>query len=267
MPFTVSHVAAVLPAYRALSRAHLFTAAVVGSMVPDLGLLLPGAPGRLETHSLPGLFTFCLPVGLAIYWLTLVLIKPAILEIAPDSAYARLLAADATAPRPSLRGWLDVALVILAGAAIHVLWDSFTHENAPGVRMFPVLDEFGPEIGGHSLQLYHWLQYGSSVVGLVAVTVAMVLWLAHAPQPSPQPRRRLGLAERLSWCGIYILLPLLAVAAAFWYIRTKPRAPVPLGRVLEFVAIAGMRVSGVTLVLVSLLLRARLALFGQPAGS
>jgi hypothetical protein len=267
MPFTVSHVAAVLPAYRVLSRAHLFTAAVVGSMVPDLGLLLPGAPGRLETHSLPGLFTFCVPVGLAVYWLTLTLIKPAILEIVPDGAYARLLAAHATAPRPSLRGWLYVALVILAGAAIHVLWDSFTHENAPGVRMFPVLDEFGPEIGGHSLQLYHWLQYGSSVVGLVAVTIAMLLWLAHAPQLPQQPRRRLGLAERLSWCGIYVLLPLLAVAAAFWYVRIKPRAPVPLGRVLEFVAIAGMRVSGVTLVIVSLLLRARLALFGQPARS
>jgi hypothetical protein len=263
----VSHVAAVLPAYRALSRAHLFTAAVVGSMVPDLGLLLPVLPSRLETHSLPGLFTFCVPVGLAVYWLTLTLIKPAILAIVPDGAYARLLAADATAPPPSLRGWLYVVLAILAGAAVHVLWDAFTHENAPGVRMFPVLDEFGPEIGGHSLQLYHWLQYGSSVLGLVAVIVALLLWLAHAPHPPQRPRRRLGLPERLCWFGIYFLLPLLAVAAAVWYIRTKPRTPVPLGRVLEFVAIAGMRVSCVTLVLVSLLLRARLALFGQPARS
>ena len=65
MPFTVSHIAAVLPGYRPLKRAHVLTAAVIGSMVPDFGLLVPGFMARWQTHSLPGLFTFCLPIGLA----------------------------------------------------------------------------------------------------------------------------------------------------------------------------------------------------------
>jgi hypothetical protein len=62
MPFTVSHVAAVLPVYRPLTRWRVFTAAVIGSMVPDFGMLLPGGLERWQTHSLPGLLNFCLPV-------------------------------------------------------------------------------------------------------------------------------------------------------------------------------------------------------------
>jgi hypothetical protein len=199
MPFTVSHVAAVLPGYRALARARLFTAAVIGSMVPDFGLLLPGSLARWQTHSVQGLFTFCLPVGLAAYALTLWLIKPAVIEIVPNGPYARLQAADAAAASRHWRQWILVLLAILGGAITHLIWDAFTHENARGVRMFPVLDEYAPELDGHSLQLYHVLQYGSSVAGLLVVIAALWLWLRHAPapaQPPPRPRRA---RERRCW--------------------------------------------------------------------
>jgi hypothetical protein len=260
MPFTVSHIAAVLPAHRPLARAHLFTAAVIGSMVPDFGLLLPDVPSRVETHSLAALFTFCLPVGLVIYAVTLVLIKPAILEIAPDGAYARLRAA--VAPRLSLRGALLVVPTLLAAALTHLVWDTFTHENARGVRMFPVLDEFGPEIDGQSLHLWRWLQYGSSIFGLAVVMVALWLWLRHARAPSPRPQRRLGGPERVLWFGAYIALPLLTLIAMYLQIHGPGVAPRPLGAGFNIMAINGMRASVVSLVLVSLALRARLALPG-----
>ena len=54
----------------------------------------------------------------------------------------------------SPRTWLHAAGALLLGALTHLIWDGFTHENAPGVRMFPVLDELRPEIAGHSVQLY-----------------------------------------------------------------------------------------------------------------
>jgi hypothetical protein len=106
MPFTVSHIAAVLPGYRPLARAHVFTAAVIGSMVPDFGLLLPGYVPRWQTHSLPGLITFCLPVGLLAYWLTLLLLRPAILEVLPDGAYLRLKCRTCAGVHPVGRAWL-----------------------------------------------------------------------------------------------------------------------------------------------------------------
>jgi hypothetical protein len=264
MPFTVSHVAAVLPGYRALSRAHVFSAAVIGSMVPDFGLMLPVSPGRLQTHSLAGLFSFCLPVGLAVYWVTLSLIKPAVVEIVPDGAYARVHAADAAAPPLGLRGWLYATLAILLGAISHLIWDAFTHENAAGVRMFPVLNEYAPELDGHTLQLYRWLQYGSSVIGLMVVIAALVLWLRHVPSgPARHPPRRLRGPERVSWASLYFVLPLLAILAALWHGRAAGLASLPLGIWLERVATAGMRASAVSLVLVSLLLCARLALVRQ----
>lgn len=263
MPFTVSHVAAVLPGYRALSRARLFTAAVIGSMAPDFGMLLPGSLARWQTHSLSALFSFCLPMGLAAYGLTLLLIKPAVIEIVPDGPYARLRAADAMAAPRHLRAWLYAALAILLGAITHLIWDGFTHENARGVRMFPVLDEYGPELHGHTLTLYHLLQYGSSVVGLMVVIGALVLWLRHAPAPPQRPRRRLRRGERFCWAGLYFVLPLLGIALAIWHALGLSPAALPAGMKLEGMAIAGMRASAVSLVFVSLLLRARLALVRQ----
>jgi hypothetical protein len=264
MPFTVSHVAAVLPGYRALSRAHLFTAAVIGSMVPDFGLLLPQTPTRLQTHSATALITFCLPVGLLTYWLTIYLIKPAIVETLPDAAYLRVRASDASAPPAGSWHWLLAAGAILLGAATHIIWDGFTHENARGVRMFPVLDEFGPEIDGHPVQLYRLLQYGSSFVGLGLVIMAIVLWFRHAPAPATPLARQLRARERDGWVSLYILLPLLGVVEMAWRIHHMGLLPLPLPRALEAIAIIGMRAAAVTLVVVSLLLRARLSVL-RPA--
>ncbi|HEY4975272.1 MAG TPA: DUF4184 family protein, partial [Steroidobacteraceae bacterium] len=225
MPFTVSHIAAVLPAHRLLTRANLFTAAVIGSIVPDFGLLAPVAMTRWQTHSVAALFTFCLPVGLATYWLTLLLLRPAVLEVVPDGAYVRLRAAQPPAPISRLSAWLYAAAALLFGAGTHLIWDAFTHENARGVRLIPFLTDYGPEMSGHPLHLYRWLQYGSSMVGLAVVAAALLLWLRHAPAPLEPPPRRLSRPERLAWLGAYLLPPLLVIA---WFlVRAWPSGQSP----------------------------------------
>src|ERR1700689_5600695 len=89
MPFTLSPPAIVLPFARLLARWRLLSAVVVGSMVPDFGRFLPWQPARFETHSADALLTFCLPVGLATYWLFQWLIKWPLIELFPPGAYAR----------------------------------------------------------------------------------------------------------------------------------------------------------------------------------
>src|ERR1700686_3075010 len=260
MPFTVSHIAAVLPAHRPLTRAQVFTAAVIGSMVPDFGLLVPGFMARWQTHSLPGLFTFCLPVGLAAYWLTLLLIGPAMSEVLPDGAYLRLRAAHPAASITQLSAWLRAAAALLLGAITHLIWDAFTHENARGVRMFPLLTDFGPEMAGHPLHLYRWLQYGSSIVGLALVAIALVLWLRHAPAPAEAPRRRIGLHERVVWLGAYVLPSLLIMAWGFTRPGGRGSSPFTNGEVLGAILIRGLQYLAASLLLVSAAIRARLAL-------
>jgi hypothetical protein len=262
MPFTVSHVAAVLPGYRALSRWHVFSAAVIGSMVPDFALLLPLPVERWQTHSIRALFTFCLPMGLTAFWLTQLLIKPAMIEALPDRAYARVRAAEAgAAARPWLSWltWLYAGLAILLGAVTHLVWDGFTHEDAEGVRMFPMLFDYGPEMDGHPLQLYRWLQYGSSVLGLAVVLAALWLWWQHAPRLRSPPARRLGRGERAVWLSAYLLLPLLALGAVLLHAWWRGHSAFGSGAALSRLAVAGMRGTALSLLLVSGLLRARLA--------
>jgi hypothetical protein len=250
MPFTVSHVAAVIPAYRPLSRLHLFSAAVIGSMVPDFGLLLPDRLARWQTHSLSGLIPFCLPVGLCAYALTQWLIKPAVLEVLPDRAYARLWREQVHAPLARLSHWVLVASVLLLGAITHLVWDGFTHENARGVRMLPMLSDYGPDVAGHVMRGYVWLQLGSSVVGLAVVGFAVALWLYHAGPPAIPLSRRLGRAERVCWMLLYLLLPLLAFA---WLLRWRGSS-----MWLTREAVDVLRAAALSLLLVSALLSVRL---------
>jgi Domain of unknown function (DUF4184) len=258
MPFTVSHVAAVLPLHRPLRRLHAFSAAVIGSMVPDFGLLLPGRFARWQTHSLQALITFCLPVGLAAYVLTHVLIKPALLEVLPDGAHERLRRASHGVSWAHPRVWPAVILALLFGALTHLVWDGFTHENARGVRLFPQLLDYGPEMAGHSLRLYIWAQYGSSVVGLALVLAALWLWLKHAPAPQPPPVRRLALPERAVWIFIYLGVPAAAVVAFALRPLLAEHAPLFSGSALGSLAVAAMRATALSLLLVSVLLRVRL---------
>jgi Domain of unknown function (DUF4184) len=256
VPFTVSHVAAVIPFHRPLARLHVFTAAVCGSMVPDFALLTPVQIPRVQTHSIMGLFTWSLPVGLITYLLTMLLIRPAIRETLPEGAYARLPVGDAAAPLRRWSHWPLVALAILSGAVTHVAWDLFTHEDSRGTQWFPVLEDFGPEVHGHQWRITYLLQYASSGAGLLLVALACGLWWWHTRRRTLTGPRRLGHQERLLWLGAYALMPLsvLMIDAI-----EAPRPMHNLGYFLHGVAVDGMRWSAYGLVLISALLQIRLA--------
>jgi hypothetical protein len=259
VPYTVSHVAAVMPGYKLLSRAHVFSAAVIGSMAPDFGLLLPREPARVDTHSMIGLITFCLPVGLLAYWLTQLLIKPAVLEALPDSAYLRLRSAHPAASLRQLKTWFFVSAAILFGALTHIIWDDFTHEDARGVLVLPFLRDYGPELRGHPVQLFLWLQWGSSVVGLAVVVIALLIWLYHAPPPSAPTPRRIPQDERRLWLCLYLVPPAVTVSWALYrsFVTHVPAFQSSYG--LSNVAVASIRGAVVSLLFISALLRIRSA--------
>jgi hypothetical protein len=258
MAFTVSHVAAVVPAYRPLARAHLFSAALIGSMVPDFEVLLPGNLARWQTHSFLGLFLFCVPVGLLTYALTQTLIKPALMEVLPDRIYLRMRTDHPPVPLNRLSTWLWAALVVLFGAFTHLVWDGFTHENARGVRFLPFLDDYGPEMAGHALRLYRWLQYGSSLLGLLVVAAALALWLHHAPRPASPPARRLTQRQRRRLAALYLVLPAATSAAAFGVLLSLRPGVVASGTTLNAMAVLLFQAVALSLLLVSGLIRLRL---------
>ena len=257
MPYTISHIAAVIPAHRVLTRAQVFSAAVIGSMVPDFGLLLPDPLSRWQTHSLLALLQFCLPVGLCTYALTQWLIKPAVLEVLPDGPYSRLRE-QPPAPLASLRHWLWVAAALLLGALTHLVWDGFTHEDSLGVRMFPVLSDYGLDVAGHAMRLYAWLQLLSSIAGLAVVMAALALWLRHAPVPATPPPRRLGWPERAGWTTLYLLPPLAWTGWRLLHIVASGHASRYSGITLSGAAVDSLRGATLSLLLVSMLIWVRL---------
>jgi hypothetical protein len=213
MPFTISHAAIVLPFSRLLARWRLLSAVVIGAMVPDFGLFLPWRMHRVETHSAMALFTFCLPVGMAAYWVFQYLIKAPVLEVLPDGAYARWRPFSSPADVASVRQWILVAFGVVAGAVTHLVWDAFTHENARGVRLVPWLEE-PIEIGAHHMGGVRLLQDGSSLIGL-AVVLGLIVYGLRPGNAQPIRPRPLRAAERWAWVAAYMVAA-VGLSAAWW---------------------------------------------------
>lgn len=214
MPYTLSHPAAVLPFSRWLGRWRLLSATVIGSMVPDFGLFLPWRPPRADTHTSLALVTFCLPVGLATYWIFQTLIKTAVLEVLPEGAYARSRPLAAPARLSDLGQWVRAACGVLLGAVTHLVWDGFTHEGARGVRLFPILDDPIPGFGGHHLDAVRALQDLGSLVGLIVV-VALAAYALRPGHDPAIPGRPLAPPQRRRWLLAY-LIAAVAFSAAFY---------------------------------------------------
>jgi hypothetical protein len=203
MPFTLAHPAAVMPLRRVRFLEPL--ALVIGSMLPDVPYFLPGfLHNWLEyTHTLRGSVVEDLPIGLGLL-LGVVLTRRILVALLTDRArWVFLGVAQRFAAR---RGnWLLAAPSLLIGCWTHIVWDSFTHPNHWGVRHFELLNAPIPLFGLYSIQLYHLLQYASSLLGLLV----LVYWYRELASAAPQkvPAGAVSLTTRL------VLLALIMVMA------------------------------------------------------
>ncbi|MBQ0894810.1 DUF4184 family protein [Micromonospora sp. U56] len=168
MPFTGSHVAAVLPLTR--SAWLVPSALVIGSMVPDLPYYLPLPAEATLTHSLGGVFGVDLVLGLVALALWHGLLARFLIAISPARLRDRLPPPASRRHRPAVRVPMLVASLVV-GAATHVLWDSFTHDGMWGTAHIVWLAESHLGMPG-----YRWAQRVSDVVGATAVVVWLVRW-------------------------------------------------------------------------------------------
>lgn len=144
MPFTPCHVLAVVPFRKRLP----WLALVIGAMIPDFGYFFPWTPYFYESaHTLPRLFTFCLPVGLALFVLVRA-IRPGWIQLVPQ-AWA-LPMSDISKPWD----WVRVAVALFLGALTHFFWDSWTHPYGYFVQRWPEMP-------------YKWLQHLSTFTAAV----------------------------------------------------------------------------------------------------
>jgi hypothetical protein len=208
MPYTLSHLAAVLPFSRRLARLRILSAMAIGSMVPDFGYLLPIHPIRAMTHSAVSLVTFSLPLGLLTYWIFQCWMKVPLFNLLPDRAYVRWRPFAAPAPLESPRQWFLAAGGVLVGAVTHLVWDGFTHEGARGMRMMPELEDWQFELHGHHLIGARLAEDGSSLLGL-ALVIFMTVYALYRGGSAETGPRALSAAQRRHWILAFVIATLL----------------------------------------------------------
>jgi hypothetical protein len=209
VPYPFAHPAAVLPLAALMGRFAVPSALAIGSVAPDFWHIAPFAT-RTGTHSLGGLFWFCLPAGLLAYALFhLALKEPLIALLSPR------LAGFACRGLPAAPAGAVIAS-LLAGALTHIAWDYLTHPD-------------GYVGSGHN-----WPQHISTALGTLVLGGWLVYKLRRAPRAA---RPGLTLTARIrTW------LALLAAAgvAAWWSSLAEPVSLDGLSAVRHLLRSAGI---------------------------
>jgi hypothetical protein len=181
MPFTLAHPAASIPFTR---RGLVLSALVVGSVAPDLSYFMTLNTNQSFGHTIPGLFWFCLPMGLVVLWLFHSLLKRPMIALLPDGFQRRLASlVDPFAFSPLLRLW-RIVVSLLIGSITHLVWDSFTHPDGWIVERFPVFETVVFRLAGSDFQIFKLLQYASSILGLAVLVWWIWKWYQKA-RPLP----------------------------------------------------------------------------------
>jgi hypothetical protein len=208
VPFTVSHAAAVLPLQRFGKYRLPLSALMVGSMAPDFGYFYSAEMSRQLTHTIPALFTFCLPAGLFGWFFYIVVLEKATITLLSDRWHTRFAHTDAiTAPLI-----LRACIAIVIGAITHLVWDSFTHRATIVTNAIPALNL--PTPGLPWLPIYSLLHALSSVVGVVI----LAHWARHLHrQPAKSLIRPFRISERARNGAIgFLVVASLAVGLIDW---------------------------------------------------
>jgi len=208
VPFTFAHPAAAVPLLRPLARYGVLSALVVGSMTPDFSYFLPFPISRSQSHSIAGLFWFCVPVGLVAYVAFHRLLARPLIDLLPEPLRMRLLPViDAHVDAP----WSAVIVSLFVGAATHIAWDAFTHAGAPLVRISRALRFHLVTLSGYPLSVYTVLQHLSTALGFVLIALWLWRWVRSAEATGDAARGALPPGWRAA-----AILAIAAVVVVLW---------------------------------------------------
>ncbi|WP_276372084.1 DUF4184 family protein [Chryseolinea sp. H1M3-3] len=171
MPFTPAHSAIILPFIR--SRYFSATGLIIGSLSPDFEYFFKMSVSGLHSHTKAGLFYFDLPVTIMLAIVFHQIVKANFIGNLPLFLQRRF---QDTVQLNFLdylkKNWLIFLTSALIGAASHIFWDSFTHNNRFFVRQFAeIYQSTSVPFQGANYPLFYVLQQVSTAVGMTIVTL------------------------------------------------------------------------------------------------
>ena len=219
MPFTFSHPALVIPLLRYRQRWPWLsvTGLITGSIAPDFEKFFRLKLASDYSHSVASLFYFSCPVGLALAFIFHGLVRRPLLRHLPAPLYHRLAGWTLVDwPACVRRHPLGVLVSIWLGAALHLLWDSFTHQNLFLTHYLPWLERV-VALPYYHVYTYSFLALLSSVGGGLAMAWAvwrLPIQLVSAPPTAVAVWRYWGLVALVA-----------AGLLSGWVLATHPSQP------------------------------------------
>ena len=202
MPLTISHPIATAPIWYASGRKLDLSALVIGSISPDIPYFIYLHPVYAPGHSLTGIFIYCLPPSLILFfvWKTVVRI-PIFTLLGTETQTLKKSKAF------SISYLLQLAIAIILGSLTHVLWDASSHYNGWFVLNYLWLQKtvFG-------LPLYKWNQYGSGVIGLLGI----IFWWLQQNHSIKHRSKQVSISKNLrlfAWMSLFACSAFLAITA------------------------------------------------------
>jgi len=221
MPFTVSHIVAALPLNKRLGkRFSKYTALsplVIGSMTPDVAYLTPFlVHQRVDSHSLIGIYLFCIPMGLTIYFLYHLLMAPVWVSLLPRGFKARLNPDLALGKLPDISSHVLLISLIL-GAITHIIWDYFTHLS--GIpQLITAMSMPLMTLDGYDIMPYRVLQHLSSIIGLVLLMYIIYRWYRDTKIQNNIKSKIPQWLKVLTIISLFVISTIVAVLYAFMYL-------------------------------------------------
>ncbi|MDP9865859.1 MULTISPECIES: DUF4184 family protein [Streptosporangium] len=216
MPFTPSHIAAVLPLLSSARARRVLDpwALALGTMAPDLPIFLPFLPDYAFWHSTRGVLTIDPLAVVVLLALFHGLLRDPLTALLPPGLSGRVAALF-----PGEYGLRQLPAVIaggVVGAFTHKLWDSFTHHYSSAFWGWDWLDA---RVAG-LLPVFRLLQYLSTVGGLAAVAWWALRGLTRMPPQAPPERLLLSGRTRYGVLLAAVLATLLG--GALWPLAFPP---------------------------------------------
>ncbi len=212
MPFTPAHAAVSLPFIKRMRAISVF-GLILGSMAPDFEYFLRLKPVSMGGHSIAGMFFLNLPICIVIAIVYMNVLEDGLIQLLPDFIAKKWPRFGRNVKSYAIAEWLNFIFWTLVGMLTHMGWDAFTHSSGYFVGMFPVLSQ-SLLVGDLSIPIYKVLQHGSTLIGLLAIFIHIMLRSKRSRMP--QPVCRLGIL-RLTFVAIVLLL-----AAGRYFIFGQP---------------------------------------------
>lgn len=187
----------------------------MGSMAPDCEKFIRLKLASAHSHTVASIFYFSCPVTLGLAFIFHLLVRRPLIAHLPGVLYRRLEKyAGFNWITYFRRYYWGVLLSAIVGAALHLFWDSFTHNHTLTAEVLPGLRGI-MWVGSRTIPIFHVVAFVSSAVG--GAIIALAVWLMPARQLKTVP----ATASVLHYWGLAVVIGV--VLEIQWVLLVQPR--------------------------------------------